>query len=150
MDKVAERVAVGIARGMTRRRLFGHALRGAVGVGIAASSPLTWMSGSASADHLTNCVNVSNNWGCFCAGTASCPSTKCNRGLCNGIRKRCNYWTNQDAANYCWCSAGCCQGGLLGYYSCCDCWNGTGTAGCGSSSGQSPCICKHRHNYQLC
>lgn len=145
-----DRMAVGISRAVTRRTFLGNVSRWTLGTGIALSAPLTWAT-RALATHSTNCRNVSGNWGCYCASTANCPSANCTSGgLCTGIRKRCNYWTVAENSNYCWCSAGCCIGGLIGFYQCCDCWVGTGTCGCGSACGQSPCICRKRHNYNQC
>ena len=147
---VADTIAISLGRAMNRRRMIGRALQTALVVGTAIATPV-FTARQASATHTCGPGGQTTRWGCGCASTASCPSTKCSTSGCNGIRKRCNYWTSANPlGNYCWCSAYCCYGGLQGYWQCCDCWNGTGTAGCGTSSGQSACICKRRSNNFYC
>jgi hypothetical protein len=141
MKDLDDRIAVGFSRAVTRRRFLKQTMRvSLVGAGVVTG---VWNStGVAHADSCSPGGHVST-WGCYCAGTQGCGSGKCcpnqTQPCCNGAKPRCTYWTSSP---YCWCSLNCCINGHKGYYSCCDCWK-YGSTSC--SSGNTYCVCKHRH-----
>ena len=141
---VEERLASGFGRLITRRRMLRNAMRGGLVLGGALAAPLSLFEGRAYAAGCSYYGHVSN-WGCYCAGTASCGSSRCGSagGCVSPARKRCTYWTQPEGTgNYCWCSLTCTYTApLYGYYTCCDCWTG-GSGSCSQSGGASPCICK--------
>lgn len=147
---LTDRVASTVSRAITRRRFLQRAARAGLWFGLAAFAPATMFPSRADAAVCGPGGHVPT-WGCSCASTMSCPSANCSNGNCHNIRKRCTYWTSANSqGNYCWCSQTCCNAcDAKGYYTCCDCWEGTGT-GCSSSLGQSPCICKLYHWVGCC
>jgi hypothetical protein len=146
---LGDTVAVSIGRAMNRRRFVGNTLRVALVAGTTLASPVLTPR-KAWATHTCGPGGQRRDYGCKCASTPTCPSGRCGTTGCSGIRRRCNHWRSANPyGQYCWCSHNCCYGGLIGYWQCCDCWNGGGT-GCSTSKGQSACICKRRSNINYC
>lgn len=149
MNEVDIRVASAFSRAVTRRVFMRRAIQSAFVAGVSLSGVLKFSKPA----HAWGCTpgGTVNNWGCYCAGTQSCGTSKCGygSGTCQGgATKRCNYWSGSGSGGgYCWCSQNCCVGGWTGYYSCCDCWM-YGSSGC--STGNTACICKQRVVFVPC
>lgn len=137
-----DRIAIGVSRFITRRAALQTAGRWLLtaGVLVGTSWRLTGVSRAAGCSP----GGVYNGWGCYCADTPGCGTDRCcpnqTGPCCHGAEGRCDFWTDFP---FCWCSNGCCLSGGYGYYSCCDCWKYGRTGGCGS--GNTKCVCKHRH-----
>lgn len=135
MRELEDQLASGFSRAVTRSKFVRTVMRTALVAGTAASGGLlfsnTARAGSCGA-------GVVGTWGCFCAGTATCPGGGTD---CGSHRRRCDYWPNSP---YCWCSLTCCYANGSGFYSCCDCWNG-GSGGCLTAGGGTKCVAKHFH-----
>ena len=139
-----EKIAVGFARAVTRRRFFRLTLRWALVAGSVASGALTFAPRASA----TTCAgNFVNTWNCYCAPTQTCSG--CSGGSCPGCYgPRCTYWTQVYGSGYCWCSQTCCVGGLWGHYVCCDYWQTHIDIDC--SIGEGACLCRHRHVTSEC
>jgi hypothetical protein len=156
MQMLLERAAVDdavvqVGRGINRRRFLRGAMRAGLVVGGSLAAPVFLGQQRAWA---ANCsvygpTDPRQVWGTVCASTQGCGSSNCSNGNCDGIRRRCNYWSSPNTqGNFCWCSRKHCRdANLYGYYTCCDCWLG-GSGDC--SVGTGPCICKQFHCTGCC
>lgn len=143
MSDLDQKLAVAVSRAITRRGFMHKTMRWTLAAGIGAATSWRFMGAAAAGGCQPG--GTYDRWGCYCAGTMGCGADKCcpnqNVPCCNGAQGRCDFWRQSP---YCWCSLRCCVNGKRGYYSCCDCWKfGRGSSGCGS--GNTKCVCKHRH-----
>lgn len=138
-----DRLAARFSSNVTRRRLLQRTMQLAAASAAFVSTRLVWPSSA----EAYNCTFVVNTWGCFCASTPFCGSSRCcidssssfpqvADKCCGGAIKRCSYWTTYP---YCWCSESCWHGSTYGFFSCCDCWQYGGSS---CSSGNTRCVCK--------
>jgi hypothetical protein len=135
---VDDRLVVGFRKLVTRRTMLGRVMRWTLGAGTATAVSFKF----ASEAEASNCsyYGAVGTWGCYCAGTANCPSSVCSNGNVVAYHKRCTYWTQPNSVGqYCWCSQTCYQGSNLGKYVCCD---GFVEAASGCNRSGTPCICR--------
>lgn len=142
MKQYEDRLAITFTRAVTRSRFLQAGLRFAVGVG-AASTATLFGAGLARAGSCG--VGTVSTWGCYCSGTATCPGSPAD--CAPNFRRRCDCWTTFP---YCWCSLSCCYPFGFGFYSCCDCWNGSSSSSCTQSAGDPACTAKHLHTGAAC
>jgi hypothetical protein len=157
MSDLGERIAVGLSRTVSRRSFLERLMRGGLVTGVIVASSLEFMMGTAEAANCSaNGVDTVDGWGDQCkTSTPSCGSVggTCSSGKCSGsTRKRCSFWTvgNSNDGQYCWCSTTGCHSGMKGHYTCCDCWAGGHSGGCGTANGDTACACKQFHQTSTC
>ncbi len=154
-NHVAQRVAVSVHRGVSRRTLLRRFARSALGAGavIAAPDVLLGRRNDADATHCPS-PNGTQSFGTGddCAPTPSCGQSNCNGYSCAGsARRRCNAWDRLGPnSEYCWCSPEGCTDGRYGYYICCDCWLDPPSKTTNCETGTDPCICKQRQFITTC
>ncbi len=146
MSERATGLAVRMSRAITRRHFLERGMRTGLVVGMSASAVVlrAWSAEGA------NCgtYGMPGTWKDVCnPQRVRCGTMNCNDGNCvNGARRRCDYWFNGPnvTGKYCWCSDTACHGGVLGHYTCCDCWLGT-TGNCDQANGDAKCLCQQLH-----
>lgn len=144
VNGIDDKIALTLSRAVTRRTMLQRTMRWTLAAGAAVGTSLK-VTGVAEAGGCGG--RESTHWGCYCASTPSCSVSRCCQSqsvsCCGGADPRCDYW-----GAYCWCSPKCCLKPSYGYYSCCDCWNYGNNGTC--SSGNTRCVCKHRHFLREC
>lgn len=114
-----ERVAVAVSRFITRREALQRAGRWFIAAGVTLST--SWMMTRSAQAAGCSPGGVVGSYNCGCrTQTMRCGNDRCcpnqTGPCCHGAEGRCDFWATFP---YCWCSPGCCESGVFGYYSCC-------------------------------